>query len=176
MGARWNNSANVFDFRAELRRQKRERWLASLKYIGVGLLGGALLGGALIAWPTASASVADYRTHHRFGVCGSVRYTCVVDGDTIWLRGEKVRVADIDTPEISEPRCASEYDRGIKARDRLVVLLNDGEFELQAWPDRDVDQYERKLRVLVRDGHSIGDQLVSEGLARSWSGRREPWC
>jgi endonuclease YncB( thermonuclease family) len=28
----------------------------------------------------------------------------------------------------------------------------------------------------LRDGRSLGDQLVSEGLARTWSGRREPWC
>jgi len=25
------------------------------------------------------------------------RVNCVVDGDTLWLRGEKIRVADIDT-------------------------------------------------------------------------------
>jgi endonuclease YncB( thermonuclease family) len=30
--------------------------------------------------------------------------------------------------------------------------------------------------VLVRDGRSLGDILVSEGLARTWSGRRQPWC
>ena len=30
--------------------------------------------------------------------------------------------------------------------------------------------------IVTRDGHSIGDQMVAEGLARTWSGRREPWC
>ncbi|WP_187336983.1 thermonuclease family protein [Novosphingopyxis iocasae] len=105
-----------------------------------------------------------------------VRRTCVVDGDTIWLEGVKIRIADIDTPEISQPRCDYEYDLGIKARDRLVVLLNQGEFEAVTIGSRDEDQYGRKLRVLLRDGRSIGDQLVAEGLARTWSGRREPWC
>ena len=93
-----------------------------------------------------------------------------------WLEGEKVRIADIDTPEISEPQCASEYERGIEARDRLVVLLNEGPFELEPVGNRDEDQYARKLRVAVRGGQSIGDRLVSEGLARTWTGRREPWC
>jgi micrococcal nuclease len=32
--------------------------------------------------------------------CGSGnRYTCVVDGDTIWLEGEKIRMMGYDTPE-----------------------------------------------------------------------------
>lgn len=29
--------------------------------------------------------------------------------------------------------------------------------------------------VFMRDGRSIGDILVSEGLARTWTGR-QPWC
>ena len=101
---------------------------------------------------------------------------CVVDGDTLWLSGEKIRVADIDTPEISQPKCASELALGNKATLRLLDLVNDGPFELHAWPGRDEDRYGRKLRVLVRNGRSLGDILVSEGLARTWSGRREPWC
>jgi endonuclease YncB( thermonuclease family) len=42
--------------------------------------------------------------------------------------------------------------------------------------DRDADRYGRKLRVLVRGGQSLGEQLVQEGLARSWDGARHPWC
>lgn len=100
----------------------------------------------------------------------------MVDGDTIWLEGAKIRIADIDTPEISSPKCDAEYERGIRARDRLVVLLNEGEFELRSIGNRDEDQYGRKLRVIVRSGRSLGDQLVSENLARTWTGGREPWC
>ena len=40
------------------------------------------------------------------------------------LAPPKTKGAPIDTPEISEPKCDSEYERGIMARDRLVVLLN----------------------------------------------------
>ncbi|MDS7598453.1 thermonuclease family protein [Agrobacterium tumefaciens] len=104
------------------------------------------------------------------------RKTCVVDGDTIWWNGQKIRIADIDTPEISEPRCEAERARGVLATQRLIALINAGPFELHALPGRDQDRYGRKLRVLVRDGRSLGDILVFEGLARTWSGRREPWC
>lgn len=112
-----------------------------------------------------------------FGRCYStLRVNCVVDGDTLWMGGEKIRVADIDTPEIGKPGCPYEKELGEKATRRFIQLVNAGSFELRAWQGRDTDQYGRKLRVLVRDGRSLGDILVSEGLARTWTGRRMPWC
>lgn len=112
-----------------------------------------------------------------FERCGSgIRINCIVDGDTLWNNGIKIRIADIDTPEISQPRCAAEKALGERATIRLMELVNAGPFEMQAWPKHDEDRYGRKLRVLVRDGRSLGDVLVSEGLARTWTGRRQPWC
>ena len=166
---------NVVDFRGAAARQKRDKRRKLLLLVVGGLFAGVLGGVIGINWPFGSAS-AEARTTHTFGVCGMVRKTCVVDGDTIWLEGVKIRVADIDTPEISQPRCDYEYELGIKARDRLVTLLNQGEFSAVPIGNRDEDQYGRKLRVLKRDGRSLGDQLVAEGLARTWDGRREPWC
>lgn len=111
-----------------------------------------------------------------FVICHSGGGTdCVVDGDTVWVDGEKIRVADIDAPETHPPRCPYEADLGDRATRRLAELVNVGPFELKVL-DRDVDRYGRKLRVLVRDGRSLGDQLVAEGLARTWEGRRRPWC
>lgn len=103
------------------------------------------------------------------------RVTCVVDGDTIWLNGAKIRLADIDAPEIGEPQCDYEYSLGIRATHRLRDLLTQGSFEVRRLGDSDRDQYDRELRVLTREGQSIGDILVAEGLARTWAGRREPW-
>lgn len=126
--------------------------------------------------PAAPASIAESRSV-RFELCGGdARTTCVVDGDTFWLDGTKIRIADVDTPEVSEPGCASEKALGDRATLRLLDLLNAGPFELHAVGDRDEDGYGRKLRVVTRGEHSLGDQLVAEGLARTWTGRREPWC
>jgi micrococcal nuclease len=125
----------------------------------------------------AQASDTTSKTRAAFKKCGTgSRQACVIDGDTIWLNGHKIRIADIDTPEVSEPRCASERALGNRATDRMLELINEGPFELEAWPGRDADRYGRKLRVLIRNGQSLGDILVSEGLARTWSGRRQPWC
>ena len=97
---------------------------------------------------------------------------CVHDGDTVWLDGEKIRIADIDTPELNG-KCAFERKLALRARNRLVELLNAGPFDISR---SGTDRYGRTLAVLHRSGRSIGGQLVAEGLARTWSGRREPWC
>lgn len=104
------------------------------------------------------------------------RDDCVVDGDTFWLAGEKVRIADIDTPEVSTPQCPAEKAHGERATRRLRELLNAAPFALVAIRGRDRDRNGRLLRVVVRDGRSLGDQLVAEGLARTWTGHRQPWC
>jgi endonuclease YncB( thermonuclease family) len=102
------------------------------------------------------------------------RITCVVDGDTIWLSGEKIRIADIDAPELSPPRCETERVKGESAKRRLQELLNAGPFSLVAG-HRDIDRYGRKLRMVTRQGQSIGDTLIEEGLAHRW-GSRARWC
>lgn len=106
---------------------------------------------------------------------GKQRTTCVVDGDTLWLEGIKIRLADIDTPEISSPRCRAELERGERAADRLVALLNRGPLKVTRI-DRDMDVYGRALRVVSVGGRSVGDMLIAEGLARRWDGARRPWC
>jgi micrococcal nuclease len=112
----------------------------------------------------------------RFGVCsGPVRSDCVVDGDTFWYAGEKIRVADINTPEVSRPECRQEAQLGRAASERLRVLLNEGPFTLEP-TDRDRDRYGRLLRVVTRDGESLGAELVREGLAEEWQGYRGGWC
>ncbi|MBJ3783781.1 thermonuclease family protein [Devosia sp. MSA67] len=126
-------------------------------------------------WLATSTPAANAEIHTSFAPCGSDRITCVVDGDTFWLDGVKYRIADINTPEVSSPQCASEADRGREAGLRLAELLNEGPFTL-APADRDEDRYGRKLRVVERDGRSIGRQLVAEGLAHEWQGRMEGWC
>jgi micrococcal nuclease len=111
-----------------------------------------------------------------FALCASgPRTTCVVDGDTFWLNGEKVRIADINAPETHGAECAEERDLGQQAALRLTQLLNAGAFTL-AIEGRTTDRYGRALRVIRRDGRSLGAALVSEGLAEPWRGRRSDWC
>jgi len=75
----------------------------------------------LAAPPSATERVAA----RRFGLCheGGGR-DCVVDGDTFRLDGERIRIADIDTPETHPPRCAEEARLGEAATQRLRALLS----------------------------------------------------
>ena len=109
-------------------------------------------------------------------LCGAgPRITCVVDGDTFWLAGEKIRIADINAPETHQAGCPAERELGDRAALRLVSLLRAGPFQLEV-RGRTTDRYGRALRVLTRQGRSLGAQLVSEGLAEPWRGKRSDWC
>jgi endonuclease YncB( thermonuclease family) len=111
-----------------------------------------------------------------FTLCGDApRQTCVVDGDTIWLAGEKVRLADINAPETTQAACPAERARGEAAKRRLLALLNAGPVELVS-TGRSHDRYGRRLATVTRAGESLGGRLVAEGLAEPWRGRRSDWC
>jgi endonuclease YncB( thermonuclease family) len=121
---------------------------------------------------TSSSSAAGVT----FGECGIVRRTCVVDGDTVWLDGTKIRLVDIDAPEVEHYKCPAEKALGDRATRRLVEILNSGDVTVVKQGGRDEDQYHRKLRIVLVNGRSAGSVLVSEGLARPWEGKRRPWC
>lgn len=137
----------------------------------------ALVGLALTTAP-APLAAGPQQQAQAFPLChGGARVTCVVDGDTFWLDGAKIRIADINTPETSQPQCPRESELGHAATARLQVLLGAGPFTLAPAPDgRDRDRYGRLLRVVLRDGRSIGTELVSAGLAEQWQGHRGNWC
>ena len=163
------------------RRTWRRGWVSFLPlWGGAALLGTAYGAGWLDGfWPAdqvqaASEDSAGERVSFRYCHTGG-GYNCVVDGDTIWLKGTKIRIADIDAPETHEFRCAYEKDLGDRATRRLHDLLESGPITLESI-DRDEDRYGRKLRVVVVNGTSVGDTLVGEGLARKWEGHRRPWC
>jgi micrococcal nuclease len=130
---------------------------------------------AASALPFAASATADSE-FASFGFCHSGGgLNCVVDGDTLYYQGSKIRIADIDTPETHDAQCDAEQARGDAATQRLIALVNAGPFSLQT-VDRDEDRYGRKLRVLTRDGDSLGGVLVDEGLARWYEGGRRSWC
>ena len=106
----------------------------------------------------------------------------VNDGDTFKARIEvwpgvevltAVRVRGIDTPEI-KGKCVAEKDAAIRARERLRALLV-GNVSVS---NVELDKYAGRIDadVLV-DGHSVADVMVSEGLARPYTGgTRKGWC
>jgi len=81
----------------------------------------------------------------------------VIDGDTVIIAGESVRLLGMDTDERGYP-CYNEAKKRIEELilDKEVVLEQDAE---------DKDMYERRLRYIFLNGENINLQLVKEGLA-----------
>lgn len=139
----------------------------------LGWLAGLVLG-LTLATPTSAVAgpTGGMRLCPEFGQ----RYTCVVDGDTVWLQGIKIRLEGIDAPEVSQPQCSRERRLGNQATERLRQLLSGGQIVVKRVGRADEDRYGRKLRTLYVNGVDVGTVLVREGLARIWPNGPERWC
>ncbi|NEI66484.1 thermonuclease family protein [Rhizobium leguminosarum] len=100
----------------------------------------------------------------------------ILDGDTIIVQGEHIRLEGINAPEL-KGECREEKVRALRARSRLAQLLSEAKIDIE----RDgFDRYRRTLAFVAVEGEAVGDVLMREGLARKWvqayDGQREPWC
>ena len=114
------------------------------KKLAVLIVGASLIGGAPTA--TAASNVAK-----------------IVDGDTITMsNGERVRLLQIDTPELASKECY-----GDEARIALVKLLSQsGKVTLTIDPSLDkIDRYGRSLRYLFIGKTNLNLKLVEIGAA-----------
>ncbi len=105
---------------------------------------------------------------------------CVIDGDTIAIGSERIRIMGIDTPE-KDGECEAETRLAGVATQELLEWLNAGPFWMRGRIDEPRDRYGRLLRELYRrDGAFnayIGQHLIEKGVARRYlGGWREGWC
>lgn len=103
--------------------------------------------------------------------------TCVVDGDTLWLNGENIRLKDFDTPEPQTQICggAAEVALAHQASARLLELLNGNEWTIERF-GYDRTSSRRTLATIRINGRDVGDILIAERLARRWPDGLEFWC
>lgn len=103
---------------------------------------------------------------------GRNRVTCIVDGDTIWVRGEKIRLEGFNTPEM-KGQCKRESDLAKQAQRRLRELLDGVPFSISR---SGTDRFGRTLATIRTAEGDVGKVLIREGLAHVWRGRQENWC
>lgn len=93
--------------------------------------------------------------------CRTIGVSRVIDGDTFDSPVGRVRLFGVDTPERGQP-CYSQ------ATARLRSLAG-GSVRVESGP-RDTDPNGRLLfYVYARNGESIDEKLVREGLAQAWT-------
>lgn len=111
-----------------------------------------------------------------FYFCGIRHDNCVIDGDTFLFNGERILIADIDAPETKLAKCDEERSRGAHAKARLRELLNAGRFTLADSAAGFADTEAGKRRLVMRNGRSLGDLLLAEGLVRKRASQPLSWC
>ena len=125
--------------------------------------------------PNAPA-IAGGRHETKFFLCGTAKHDdCVIAGDSFMFHGEKIRLAGIEVPDIDKPRCEAERIKASDAELRVRAFLDSGPFELVAAGADDADSKGQRIRAVMRNGVSLSDVLVREGLARR-PGSSGGWC
>ena len=102
------------------------------------------------------------------------------DGDTCYVtinsKNEKIRLLELDTPEISKPKCDAELELGLEARDYLNNLITNAttiEFET----DYTKDYFGRILSFLIIDGEDVSAKIVSNNLGVVYDkNSKKDWC
>ena len=88
----------------------------------------------------------------------------VVDGDTIYLNGEKIRFTGIDTPELKQT-CIKEgviNPCGVTAKEILIEKISDNQVECIS---EGRDRYKRTLAECFVNDESLSSYLVRSGYA-----------
>lgn len=128
------------------------------------LIAAALAAGAAGVWWGGGEAPRTYEP----GACRAV------DGDTLDCAGRRVRLANIDAPELNG-RCPSEIQMAERAKLAAMIALADA--PVRVVPDGGKDRYGRLLARATVDGKDLGGVLVAQGLARPYAGgARKSWC
>jgi hypothetical protein len=106
---------------------------------------------------------------------GGVQDIYVIDGDTFVLGRQKIRIANIDAPELHPPRCTEEARLGLAATAKLRTLLGSGTVTLSG-SGSDHDEHGRLLRDVSVNGRDVGEAMISAGVARDYGSGRRAWC
>ena len=89
------------------------------------------------------------------------------DGDTCYVtidgQDAKIRLLELDTPEITLPKCDAELELASKARDFVNNLIKDAK-SIEFETDYERDYYGRILSYLIIDGQDVSALLVKKGL------------
>jgi len=102
-------------------------------------------------------------------------YVKVIDGDTLEVAGETVRIENIDAPETPpRSRCWAEAALSLHATRALQGYVNQARgLRIER---SGVDRYGRTLARVYSGERDLGLALIGNGVAAEWRGQRWDWC
>ena len=100
----------------------------------------------------------------------------VIDGDTLAFGRERVRIANLDAPDVgSHAHCALEQRRGEAARAFALSVMRRAAV-VQVVDRQGRDRYGRTLARVMIDDRDFGRVMIAAGHGRPWRGRSSDWC
>lgn len=117
--------------------------------------------------PKGRYKITPYRKHAQSSALGRISGSRIptsqpihtIDGDTLRMGSERIRLRGIDTPELTEPR-------GPEARQRLDQLLKEGPIRIVPHGQ---DVYGRTVADVFVNGKNVAEVLKQEGFAKPQS-------
>ena len=102
------------------------------------------------------------------------------DGDTCYVTVDgtntKIRLLELDTPEISKPKCEQELEWGLRARDFINNRIENAQ-TIEFKTNFELDWFGRTLSYLIIDGEYISAELVRNNLGVVYKkGFKMDWC
>ena len=85
----------------------------------------------------------------------------IVDGDTISIAGERIRLVGIDAPESFRSRCENELVLGLKAKQRLRELVDNGSIRIELAGQ---DRYGRTLATVFAGASTWARHCCAKGM------------
>lgn len=106
----------------------------------------------------------SYAPNSNSATQASTAETRVVDGDTVVIRGERIRIAYIDAPETGQFHLGTGADAGRVATATLRRFLNEAQDRIEILPI-DTDRYGRTVAMLRIGPYDVGLTMVKMGMA-----------
>ena len=98
----------------------------------------------------------------------------VVDGDTIRLGRERIRILGVDTPEMGlNARCNEERRLADVARMTLIDFIEGERLEIER---HGKDRFGRTLAYIRVRGADVGEMLIRARVAVRFGNGRPDWC
>ena len=98
----------------------------------------------------------------------------IVDGDTIKIGAERIRLQGYDTPEMDGRNCGNRETRAaLVASLELSRHLQSGKVTIERTGH---DRYGRTLAILHVNDMNVGKIMINTGHARHWPNGERAWC